>query len=40
MTFCIVEALMDLGDNFFLRLEREALCGEPHPLTHFIDQET
>lgn len=31
---------MDLGDSFFLHLEREVLCGEPHPLTYFIDQET
>lgn len=40
MTFCIVEALMDLGDSFFLHLEREALCGEPRLLTYLIDQET
>lgn len=40
MTFCTVEALMDLGDSFFLHLEREALCGEPPPLTYFIDQDT
>lgn len=39
MTFCTVEALMDLGDSFFLHLEREALCGEPPPLTFFIDQD-
>lgn len=31
---------MDLGDSFFLHLEREALCGEPPPLTYFIDQDT